>query len=155
MKYIIDIPDQIAEVSMNYWKKVGFLGEPYVEPDIKAIEDKVWNFVKILENETSVGDLVEMYEDEDEIYMNHTYQEAKARYEAWKKQKDKIYIGDEMYCYDNDSKCVITSIDGERCVSVMWDDGSVGRDTLLETLKKTGRHFDEIEALMKKMMEDE
>lgn len=41
MKYIIDVPEEIAKISEEFLLKAGLLCEPYTGPDRKAIEDEI------------------------------------------------------------------------------------------------------------------
>lgn len=62
---------------------------PYTEPDREAIENEVWEFVKTL-GSISQYQRKEMFGDVAYWYVLDTfnYQEAKAKYDAWKKQKE-------------------------------------------------------------------
>lgn len=99
-KYIIDIPDtgyvseedgQLyvplkstdCDVSINpAWLVTGYHCEPYTEPDREA--DEMWDFVNTVYG-LSDEELYEIFDDGN--YCDHSYQEAKAKYEAWKKRK--------------------------------------------------------------------
>lgn len=106
MKYIIDIPNEDVgrwvsgtpyglrlfvplsiEDGGEYHIKTEIPVEPYIEPVRKAIEDKVWEFVNFLENKLKASDYDFIFDD-NSPYDKYTYQEAKAKYEAWLKQKD-------------------------------------------------------------------
>lgn len=142
MKYIID--------------STGMAIVPYDEPDRKAIEDEVWEFVRI------ITDMTEAQRKEcfggvtcnlDE-YM--TYQEAKAKYEAWKKQKDEIRVGDEVtYTLCGDTATFIVL--GKKKNKYYGfnpnapDYNDVGEYCDADMLKKTGRHFPEVAELLEKM----
>jgi hypothetical protein len=113
MKYIIDIPKEYESDWVNKSSRLGFelcfpinetatnkkyhipTGlklESYTEPDREAIENEVWEFASMLMNMhpdvakdiywsmnggKGIGVAAEM-----------TYQEAKSKYEVWKKQKE-------------------------------------------------------------------
>ena len=142
MKYIIDIPDDTQKI-------IGFRQDysliyvdmtPYSEPDRKAIEDEVWaTAIKI--------DIAS----EDWNWQEMTYQEAKAKYEEWKKQKDEIRAGDEVRYSDGDViNAVVIDEPYENGYIVLTENGCVEtHDGIM--LIKTGRHFNEIEELLKKM----
>ena len=108
-KYIIDIPDD-SDTKYTYdqdTKELKFPSPridftslmgleivlkniiPYTEPDRKVIEDEVWEFCMNTDwswiSEVGTKPLGD-----------YTYQEAKAKYEAWLKQKDEICAGDEL-----------------------------------------------------------
>ena len=86
MKYIIDIPNELAEASARYWNETTNMTlVPYTEPDRKAIEDEVWKFAKKVR-------LKEFFDDNHNLhpYLDYfdSYQDAKAKHEALKKQKE-------------------------------------------------------------------
>ena len=76
MKYIID--------------STGMTIVPYDEPDRKAIEDEVWNFVDFMIYEMDAGEREECFGESTSAICIHelTYQGAKAKYDEWLKQKD-------------------------------------------------------------------
>lgn len=85
-----------------------------------------------------------------------SYHEAKAKYEAWKKQKDEIHIGDEVE-YE-DCKFIVTAEIGDRYHGIHSSNGDIvsfgeGDYCKKDNCKKTGRHFDEVEELLEKMRE--
>ena len=154
MKYIIDLPEEFAEATKEYWEKtVGMQLEPYTEFDCrKSIEDEVWELANYMGRMSlTERDLCFGFPLPQEVTMNLSYQEAKAKYEEWLKQKDEIKVGDE-YC-DADEVFVVTNVNNSDIVSVIFTDGSV--DELfkkeLRECKKTGRHFDEVEELLRKI----
>lgn len=171
MKYIIDIPDDtvIAEgdryvlglpVNMGSEERLfptDILLTPYVErPDRKAIEDEVWELARKIERMT-VGEIEdcfdEVYEGDPFVVSSLSYQEAKAMYGAWKKDKDEdeIHIGDEVE-YD-DIRFIVTGLIGDRAYGFKYpcDYDDVGEYCDVDMLTKTGRHFDEVAELLKKM----
>ena len=163
MKYIIDIEDEYAKDWVNetpmckelcmpisvpnrqrtYHVGTGFKLEPYTEPDRKAIEDEVWQTAIEIDRNTDNYDWQDM-----------TYQEAKARYDAWKKQMDEIRVGDEVTFYigpNDEMKAVAldqTGIEGEW--SLFTENGCV-EEHAEDFIRKTGRHFDDVEELLEKM----
>lgn len=143
MKYIIDIPDDelipYNEISCNtdIWM------EGY-KKGLVAGRDDAWNFARNLLNYTNKDweDLMNL------LFVNNcSYQEAKDMYEEWEREKNEIQIGDEVKDKDLD-KGIITHVLATRC-DVLWFDGSVSEDVLISDLCKTGRHFDEIQNLLK------
>lgn len=152
MKYIIDIPNELAEATARYWNETTDMTlVPYTEPDRKAIEDEVWeNTWKMFMTPEDFG-----------ATMGDSYSEAKAKYDAWKEQKEEIHVGDEVqyslagYEYtfivfgkENDT------LYGIRTDEVDMDDIYAAWDYCHKsdsTLVKTGRHFDEVDELLKKM----
>ena len=99
MKYIINVPNQdysydeiLHTLKLKFYDdnlscEVLLDAESYTEPDRKAIEDEVWSFVNFLENKLKASDYDFIFDD-NSPYDKYTYQEAKAKYEAWLKQKD-------------------------------------------------------------------
>lgn len=121
---------------------------PYTEPDREAIENEVWDFVNTVYG-LSDEELYEIFCDGN--YCEHSYQEAKAKYEAWKKQKDEVHVGDEVKCYDTNGVVVgIDTASEDSGVNVVCRDGSTGYIGMAD-VTKTGRHFDEVDELLRKM----
>ena len=167
MKYIIEFED---EYSMNeggmkyhqckqvpYWSvSHGIIKNltPYNEPDRKAIEDEVWEFARGLLNYT---------DDDWEVITNMLlldipYQEAKAKYEAWMKQKNEIHVGDEVE-YEN-CKFIVTAEIGNKYHGIHSSNGDLvsfgeGDYCSKDNCKKTGRHFPEVAELLQKMRGEE
>ena len=164
-KYIVELEDEpyMREDGVNYytcksarWYKLGetIINRltPYTDPDRKAIENEVWEFASMLMN---------MHPDvAEDIYwsMNGgkgigvaaemTYQEAKSKYEAWKKEKEEIHVGDEVE--DNDgTRGIVFGIDGTDLLGVCWEDERMSHFFWPKTYcRKTGRHFSEAERLL-------
>lgn len=158
MKYIIDIPDGMTCINALKYEDSKCVAArsyiipdltPYTELDKESTVNEVWDFVKALYGLSDE----ELYE----IFPNGypyeiTCSEAKAKYEAWKREKNEIQIGDEVKIKDLEDKGIVTSVLATRC-DVLWFDGTVSEDVLMSELYKTGRHFDEVEELLKKMRE--
>lgn len=174
MKYIIDIPKEYESDWVNKSSRLGFelcfpinetatnkkyhipTGlklEPYTEPDREAIENEVWEFAKIFMDDMGVDDLEVVNGDTIKRYFAMTYQEAKSKYDAWKSQKEELHIGDEVI-YNGD-RVVVTDIFLQD-ITRLWIEGVTSSGKTVEALesdiKKTGRHFDEIEELLKKLV---
>ena len=161
MKYIIDVPDNTKQIDAMYlWHvlKSYPLSElkPYIEPDRKAIEDEVWEFVRtclVMDG----SDFVEAFDSCSYInLLEYSYQEAKEKYEAWLKQKGEIKIGDEVL--NRLGKLyVIYQIKNNSAYGVMFDEYPLSQEcfSVYDNDKKTGRHFDEVEELLKKMRKKE
>lgn len=166
MKYIVELEDEpcMRENGVNYYicKSAPWynLGEtvinrltPYTEPDRKAIEDEVWELVGVIANMDNndygrVFGCIGRWT----LLSKKTYQEVKAKYEAWKKQKEEIHVGDEVRCMDRVGIVVrIDSMDGGS--NVVWEDGATAYIGVKD-LTKTGCHFDEVDELLKKMRGD-
>ena len=165
MKYIIDIPDNthwiqwIMEGTKDHHPYMDWIDVKdlrfYTEHDRKAIEDEVWEFARGLLNYT---------DDDWEVITNMLlldipYQEAKAKYEAWLKQKDEIHVGDEVIPTDTQyDPMIVTRIwmdDHSRdCLDTLGLDGCIC-SFLTSNVKKTGRHFPEVAELLEKMRGEE
>lgn len=167
-KYIIGVPDEAIEfmggrshinVFVEPECKVGDCKHyalriskeditPYTETDRKAVEDEVWEFV---------SKFVWSFEDEEILGMgiahavrDMTYQEAKARYEAWRK-KEQIHVGDEVELSKGVKGCVY--VVGEEMLEGAYlnCDGLVSFCWSKKECRKTGRHYDDIAELIKKV----
>lgn len=159
MKYIIDIPDEVPvsdELVPFDMCRPSWYWEAY-EKGKAETEDEVWGFVRIITDMTECerkecfgGSTCDLDE-----YM--TYQEAKAKYDAWKKKKEEIRVGDEVeYECDGIVRFVVTGIKNSTAYGFRqmyeYDDVSdVGEYCDIDMLKKTGRHFPEVAELLKKM----
>lgn len=91
------------------------------------------------------------------IFDNYSASEAIAKikeYEENQKQSDdEIKVGDEIYSLNKNYKSVVTAIfDTCRGVTAVYftQNGKLAGD-LLENLHKTGRHFPQIEEVLKQM----
>ena len=176
-KYIIDIPDdkKYAYLSDTDIPSIKFLkiplcaGEndmktisiptflmlkPYTEQDRKAIEDEVWDLAQKL-CEMNQDQWVSCFGADSSLKSpsDYDYQEAKAKYEAWKKQKDEICVGDEVIYNSRTRAVVLKPETKEKYGTILTSEF----DTIVVThdeLEKTGRHFPEIAELLKKMKEE-
>ena len=134
----VDIPNSQSayEIPTGIWVK------DYTETDRKAIEDEVWAFAKeILCISEDCG-----------ATMGDSYSEAKAKYEAWKKQKAEIRVGDEVVYYGN--KYVVGYVGADEVYHIVdrnWIRVVVQGDY---QIFKTGRNFPEVAELLKKMGEE-
>jgi len=144
--------------------------EPYTEPNCKAIDlqyahdienvakmnysegaKDAWDFARAV-NDMGYDDFVSCFDGKtEEMVYELSYSEVKAEYEAWKKQKDEIRVGDEVYDHTISGTGIVTNVVNKNMVDIMWDDGSVNDSVSVKDLRKTGRHFDEVEELLKKM----
>ena len=162
-KYIIDIPDNthwiqwIMEGTKDHhpytdWKMVEDL-TTYTEPDHKAIEDEVWEFLgEILEIDGC--DYVNLFDSETiDCLTEMTYSEAKAKYEAWKKKKEEIRVGDEIVGIYSDGEksppLVVFKVEGNYYYGIYSKTGEFVQGGL--NYEKTGRHFEEVEKLLESM----
>lgn len=176
MKYIIEFEDEpsMVEAGLRYYqcKQVPYWGlspeiiknlTPYTEPDREAIEDEVWSLAREIAYCMSLS----ACEDagmlcDDDIYTSATgvleklsYQEAKAKYEAWKKRKEEIKVGDEVILYENTKMIVVQITDNREYVQGIDENGECYESIEVNSVKKTGRHFSDIEKLLKKMRGEE
>ena len=163
-KYIVDLPDAytsksallgdilsipiILEGGKCYGIPTGIKLESCTEPDEDEIRQKVENEVWELHKNI-------MYDTKYKGGLEPTYQEAKAKYDSWKKEKDEIHVGDEVIPLDIYCKpMVVTHVRKGDCGDI-WlctirNDGST-YEFMKTSVKKTGRHFDEVEKLLERM----
>ena len=143
MKYIIDVPDNTKQIDAMYlWHVLKSYPlselEPYIEPDRKAIEDEVWEFIRICLVMDGF-DFVDAFDSCSYInLLKYSYQEAKAKYEAWLKQKDELNFGDEIISVDDVKAVMLDRVDNES-IHVMTEHGCVEQWKNLDVVKKTGK----------------
>ena len=175
MKYIIDIPSEFLLKDDGYsfsdgnsYCITGNLSKltPYIEPVRKAIEDRVWEFIRTC-LAMDAFDFVDAFDSCSYInLLKYSYQEAKAKYEAWLKQKDdihkdEIHVGDEVIAKANMKDAlgnfyepfVITGM--LSCMVVGFGKKYKYHSMGINDVVKTGRHFDEVEVLLKKIGSEE
>lgn len=84
------------------------------------------------------------------VMKDFTYPEAAAKVEEWKKAKEEIKDGDVLEgIYDNNIKCIVTSLCHYNMAYLVFDDGTTGVYDL-DNFKKTGRHID-IDSFLKQI----
>lgn len=171
MKYIIEFED---EYSMNeggmkyhqckqvpYWSvSHGIIKNltPYTEPDlnplvdeaVETIENEVWEFVRIITDmtETQRKDCFGGATCNLDEYM--TYQEAKAKHEAWLKQKEEIRVGDEVETESGNKACVLYENPDGTQMFVFKADGTAAWWSKC-AIHKTGKNHPEVAELLEKM----
>ena len=182
-KYIIDVPDAAVEFmdgEMNFFVEPKIKDERrrhyvlridkedvsiYTESDRKAIEDEVREFVRELIHCNSGKGMADdelqscfEYDLYSQVFKHLSYQEAKARYEEWRKQKEKIRVGDEVAQLSQNgtptgNTCVVTKIVGDEILKGIIQTGEVVSCSSQpkKWWRKTGRHFDEVERLLERM----
>lgn len=142
---------------------------PYTEPDRKAVDlqyaHDIENVARMNYNE-GAKDAWEFCMNTDWSWISeidtkplreYSYQEAKAKYEAWRKQKDEIRVGDEVVYADdpNKEKAIVLRLyqpkQYKTLADILCEDGTVVKMIKVENLAWTGRHFDEVEDMLKKM----
>ena len=172
-KYIVDVPDAAVEFmdgemifsiepkirdleGMHYVVRIAKEDvTSYTEPDRKAIEDEVWELADYMcRMGVQERDLCFGFQSTTEVTANLSYQEAKSKFEAWLKQKDEIRVGDEVeYECNGRVRFVVLGIVGRTAHGFKYpcDCYDAGEYCDIDELTKTGRHFDEVEELIKKM----
>lgn len=164
MKYILELDESSCthERGMDFYrcKQVPWWNvsdriisklPPYTEPDRKAIEDEVWKLADTIHG-MSIQEKMACFGFSltSAVTLNLSYQEAKAKYEAWKK-KGVIHVGDEIMSVEDDVKAVMLDCADYESIYVMTEHGCVERWKDLDGVKKTGRTFPEVTELLEKM----
>lgn len=81
------------------------------------------------------------------IFVENTYKEAKAKFDAWNETEEEIKAGDVVYATNAKYSNGIVSRAAESWCTVIWDDGSCG-EWEKSNLTKTGEnHADKVTAL--------
>lgn len=172
MKYIINVPEDrvhngvlcamgTMEDGVNHYLPTGIKATPYAIPYDESSDEKAWKFAqKILappntRDALTVEDLMDCYGTDDayDVVCEQTYAEARERYEVWKKRKDEIKIGDLV---TDDSNAVRAVVLGESVSGRAWgilDENGCMRMINKSHVSKVGRHFPEVEQMLKKMRE--
>ena len=117
-------------------------------------QNEAWELARkiVLANGYSDDDLYEIFNccGVHQALKNFTYQEAAAKVEEWKKAKEEIKDGDVLEgIYDNNIKCIVTSLCHYNMAYLVFDDGTTGICDL-DIFKKTGRHID-IDSFLKQI----
>ena len=169
-KYIIDIPEE-AMMYVNIWKyedgkcvwadsylasdlKPYTASESYID-GLKKGQNDAWDFATSC-IDMDGNDFYRCFEKDNIYYLTEcTYSEAKIKYEKWKKKKEEIHVGDEIIPLDTqyDTMIVTKLWANEYCdewVDAIASDGKLF-SFLKTSIKKTGRHFNEVEDLLKKI----
>lgn len=127
--------------------------------------NEAWEYVKKIACNVSLGGystciLRETFDTASigDIFLNFSASEAIAKineYEEKQKLADEIKVGDEVVDGEvfNSGKGIVTFV-SPLLLYVLWDDGSTGRRKLTD-VKKTGRHFDLVAEVLKKLKEEE
>lgn len=149
----VDLENEDDKYTLCYCKKCGQvfvmeIAKTHAEPDRKAIEDEVWEFAKKVRLEEFIDEEGRLH---GYISGFNSYSEAKAKYEAWKKQEDEIRVGDEVALQDGNFKYVVMGFHFNTAY-LLASDGSVSKFPVSK-LRKLNRHFNETEELLKKMRE--
>lgn len=163
-KYIIDIPEETIYLNALerkdgkvVWAKSYDISDlrPYTASEsyidgLKRGQNEAWEFAwEVLQLDLPVFREIFGYDTDKMDYRDYKY-----KYEAWKKQKDEIRVGDEVeICGTIGIVTRVPYLDEER-VHYIAKSGTVYCNNSYAEIKKTGRHFDEIEELLKKMREE-
>ena len=164
MKYVIEIPSKADFVTAYYMEdglpvmyksdRIDDL-EPYTEPDRKDIEDEVWELADLMcKMSQTERCLCFGFSYSSEVTMNLTYQEAKDKFEKWMENENEIHVGDELKD-DGNIRAVVLDIMDEDYVSYeVFTENGIVDEWQKGIVVKTGRHFDEVAELLKKMRGD-
>lgn len=139
---------------LNAKKEYQPQGIPYTESDRKAIEDEVWKLADNIHG-MSIQDKMSCFGFSltSAVTSNFSYQEAKAKYDAWKKEKEEIRVGDEV---KHRGRNYVVGYVGADKVYHLIDENWLR--TVVQggyQLIKTGRHFPEVAELLEKMRGEE
>jgi hypothetical protein len=87
------------------------------------------------------------------IFKDFEASEAIAKIKAYEEKQDKIKVGDEVFMnFAPNVIGIVTHIHSDGGSHIMWDDGTAGEYNITNC-EKTGRHFPQIEKLLKAMKE--
>ena len=173
MKYIIDVPEDMVKDGFVVKCEQAFCGnnrrvvanlflEEYEEPDHSVVEDEVWELARLISLRVDDGGLKlsELYScfgvsSIQDVMKTYSYQEAKAKYEAWKKENDEIRVGDVIRHRKNHyANAIVTYINDDK-IYFVYGSGDFGFCHDAEKYwEKTGHHFDEVAELLNKIKED-
>ena len=171
---VVAIPITIDDTTFNIPTEMAFI-EPYTEPDLTQIkldarydgydagcEDGVkagWGLAQKIATMT-YSELE--YADIPQDWRLLSYQEAKTKYYEWKAKKESsVDVGDEIYAISNPNiRAYVAKTDGKHfegyALTNVYNYCSVGEKygfayNTLDSWKKTGRHFDTVEDILKAM----
>lgn len=137
--FVMEIAKKICET----------LNESNKEPTVNEVA-KFWKTVKDMDADSLDKIFGEM--NFWTILNSMPYQEAKVKYEVWKKSKDVIHVGDEVRDKDLGDVGVVTYVNNS-CCCVLWANGVVSEEARKSELSSTGRHFNITHEMLKKMKE--
>lgn len=120
-----------------------------MEAEAAMTAEEAWETAKqiLFKEELSTSMLEEIFGTRNHfaIMRDFTPQEAKAKIEAWKKQKEEVKVGDVLKDFIGQF-CIVTSVhDNLHQVSLLWKSGVVStrsKDEIRESYEKTGEHID-------------
>lgn len=118
---------------------------PYSEKDQETVKEEVWEVA---------SDIFAMSVRQQEIIFGGDwpgdlfYNQVGPKYEAWKKEQQEIYVGDEVEG-DDGTRGIVFDINGTDLLGVYWEDQRVCHFFWPKVYcRKTGRHFSEAERLL-------
>ena len=161
-KYIIELPDYVNYVTGCQYENGEIMKQthfpvscltPYTDTDRGAIENEVWEFVRCI-----MGMNANKYREcfdiddiaEDDFACKYSYQEAKKVYEKWKKEKEKIHVGDEVWIMEEAQNGVVTNTTDSGFLTIIDEDGN-SIHCYDENVVKTNRHYSEVGKLLEQM----
>ena len=154
----VDSENEKDKYTLCYCEKCGQvfvmeIAKTYTELDKEPTVNEAWDFVKALYG-LSDEELYEIFPNGCPYEM--TYSEAKAKYEKWKKFKEEIHVGDEIRIKTSYSADAVVIGMDDYDLFIVWKDGETDRiePPEREQWVKTGRHFKEVEELLKKITEE-
>lgn len=166
MKYIIEVPEGrvvdgflrllgVMEGVKSHWIETGIRATPYEEPSDTA--EDAWKMISHVMKYADAGGM--SIEDLEECFGTNnlspigkmSYVEVREKYDAWRKKKGEIHVGDEIYdCCVKGVVTYVDRIDNSVAYQIVGQDGAT---YCLEgsAVIKSGRHFPEVAELLKKM----
>lgn len=118
----------------------------------KGVED-AWKLMKRINEPRTMPENMEMFRalgvsEFCQVFELLTPQEAKTKFEAWKKAKEEIKVGDVVYATNSRTFDGIVIVTYDDWCTVVWSDGSCGR-WFVKDLTKTGEnHADKVADLI-------
>ena len=165
-KYIIEIPEDrvtsdgklrfmaCIDSPLANWIYTGIFAELF---DRKAIEDEVWDLAQKL-GDMNQDQWISCFGIDSSLKSpsDYDYKEAKEKYEAWKESKEEIHVGDEIRIKTSYSADAVVIGMDDYDLFIVWKDGETDRIEPPERKQwvKTGRHFKEVEELLKKITKE-
>ena len=107
--------------------------------------EKAWKFCRFLREECDYGEVYGMGLTD---IMDMSYQDARAKYEAWQKKEAEIKVGDEVVSSIPQCIWIVTKVSGDSVLCINSSGDTVWYNN---KIKKTGRHFPEVAELLKKI----
>ena len=154
-KYIIDIPDEVPvsdELVPFDMCRPSWYWEAYKKGKADT-EDNAWEFAMTC-LKMDGADFYKCFGcSMVDCLTELSYHEAKAKFDAWKKEK-KILVGDEVIYNSRTRAVVLKPETKERYGTILATSELATISASHDDLEKTGRHFPEVAQLLKKMREE-